>query len=64
MIGFKKNYLKRQGQDSGATERRGGKNGSRRWADVERGDVMKKRKGRLAAGDLDQKSSENIENGF
>jgi hypothetical protein len=40
-IGFKRNYLKRQGQCSGATDWRDGKIGSRHWADVERGEEMK-----------------------
>jgi hypothetical protein len=55
-IGFKRNYLKIQGQGSGVTCWRDGKNGSQRWTDVERGDVMKKKKSRLAAGNLYQKS--------
>jgi hypothetical protein len=33
-----------------------GKNGSRCWTCVERGGEMKKKKSRLAAGNLDQKS--------
>jgi hypothetical protein len=55
-IGFKMNYVKRQGQDSGATDWRYGKNGSRRSASVERGVQMKKKKSRLAVENLDQKS--------
>jgi hypothetical protein len=47
------NYLKTQGQGSGATDWRYGKNGSRRWAGVERGGEIKK--GKLAAGNLDQR---------
>jgi hypothetical protein len=54
-IGFKRNYLKRRGQGSSATGWHDGKNGSRRWAGVERGDEMKK-KSRLAIENLDQKS--------
>jgi hypothetical protein len=34
-IEFKRNYLKRQGQGSGATDWRYGKNGSWHWASVE-----------------------------
>jgi hypothetical protein len=44
-IGFKRNYLKRRGQGSGATGWRDGKNGSWRWAGVERGGEVKKKKG-------------------
>jgi hypothetical protein len=55
-IGFKMNYLKRRRQGSGATGWRDGKNGLRRWAGVERGGEMKKKKSRLPAGNLDQKS--------
>jgi hypothetical protein len=43
-IRFKSNHLKRQGQGSGATGWCYGKNGSRRWASVERGDTMKEKK--------------------
>jgi hypothetical protein len=43
-IGFKRNYLKRRGQGSGATGWRVGKNGSWHWTGLERGDEMKKTK--------------------
>jgi hypothetical protein len=38
-------------------------NGSWRWADTRRENVMKK-KSRLAAGNLDQKNKGDIEKGF
>jgi hypothetical protein len=43
-IGFKRNYLKRWGQGSSATGWHDGKNGLWRWADVERGGEMKKKR--------------------
>jgi hypothetical protein len=43
-IGLKKSYRKRQGQGSGATGLAQWKNGSRRWANVERGDDTGKQK--------------------
>jgi hypothetical protein len=43
-IEFKRNYLKRQGQGSGATDWHYGKKGSRCWAGLKRGGEMKKKR--------------------
>jgi hypothetical protein len=53
-IGFKMNYLKRQGQGCGTTGWHNEKKGSWRWAGVERGDMITKKKSTLAVGNLDQ----------
>jgi hypothetical protein len=46
------------------TDWRYGKNGSRRWAGVERGGEMKKKKSRLAAGKFGPKELREFRKGF
>jgi hypothetical protein len=62
-LGLKMNYLKRQGKAAMQLDWHNGKNGSLRWASAGRGDMMKK-KNRIVAENLDQKSKGNIEKGL